>query len=73
MFSPCNADARFACIVGHRQTGHWNIVNCQTSDLLTLVSCYNRIYFKIKATASTYIKILIPFFFALPVSTFMIT
>lgn len=27
MFSPCNADARFACIVGHRQTGHWNIVN----------------------------------------------
>ena len=35
MFSPCNADARFACIVGHRQTGHWNIVNCRTSDLLT--------------------------------------
>ena len=21
-FSPCNADARFACIIGHRQTGH---------------------------------------------------
>lgn len=35
--------------------------------------CYNRMYFKIKATASTYIRILIPFFFALPVSTFMIT